>query len=82
MSRYHGYLTNGSERVRMDHADMKSKTVVKLAVKACNDPKNFGGLAPTVLKFGVVLRSPYIQMTQSQKRERMSAIFLARKCMI
>lgn len=76
--RYHAYLRNIYERVRLHHTEMKADIILALAVKACNNTAGPSEMVPTLLVFGFVPRIPVHPDDLPNQRQRMSALHTAR----
>lgn len=58
---------------------MDKETIVRLALKGCNDTLGPNGLVPTLLVFGTMPALPVPNSKSVKQRERLSALKLAKE---
>lgn len=81
MERYYAYLRNIFLRARFEFDTIMAETILKLAIKACNDTAGPHDLAPALLVFCVVPRMPIHPDDLPAKMESMNAMYIVRQRM-
>lgn len=77
--RYHAYLRTIYRKVRLGHPGIDQETALSTAVAAMNQTAGPRGLAPTLLVFGILPRTPVSPLPLPTQADRMQAIVEARR---
>lgn len=79
--KYHDPLRRVFKKVKEDFPRMERETVLRLALKGCNDTQRPNGLVPTILVFDTITALPVPDTTSCKKKDRMAALKLAKEQM-
>lgn len=77
--RYNAYLQTIYRKVRLGHPGIDQETALSTAVAAMNQTTGPRGLAPTLLVFGILPRTPVSTLPLPTQTDRMQAIVDARR---
>lgn len=77
--KYHDPLRRVYKKVKEDFLRMEKETLLRLALKGCNDTLGPNGLVPNLLVFGTMPALPIMESRSIKQKDRMAALKIAKE---